>query len=840
MTLQNDRMITISVGNSRKDVKWTAKTLSISELYDRLGDSFESGETLAEYGKLTKAQQDDLKDVGGFVAGSLSGGRRKASAVTARDVVTLDFDTIPAYGTNTVLATLDALRCGYCVYSTRKHIDTAPRLRVIIPLNRSVTPDEYIPIARRLAEYIGIQMADPSTFEPCRLMYWPSHCADGQVVYQYRDAPLAYADGLLQTYANWQDFNEWPQVPNAVTMQKLAEKQEDPESKTGVVGAFNRTYNIYAAMEQFLPGVYVETVRGSDRYTYTKGSTSGGAVVYDNGKFLYSHHATDPCGGKLVNSFDLVRLHKFGALDDDSKYNVPVNKLPSYSKMIEFATGLPAVVTELTEERAQAALRDYAELIRLSAEEGAQGAQDGSQGEADTNWRENLDVDSRGRIKSTIDNIRLILEGDPVLKGKFALNAFANRGEVLGALPWDISGKRRLWSDTDNNGLYWYLEKYYDVTGRGNIDAALDIHAATHAFNDVQDFINGLQWDGTPRLDTLFIDYLGAEDDTYTRAVTRKAFVAAIARAMRPGYKYDNMLILCGPQGIGKSTLLDKMSQGWFNDNIRTFEGKEASELIQGVWIVEIGELDAFKHSDVSRIKQFLSLRADRYRAAYGRNVRELPRCCVFFGTCNQPDFLQDTTGNRRFWPVDVGLTPTEKSPFDITNETIAQVWAEAKVRWQAGELTYLTGQLETMAIERQEKHRSTSIREGLIEDFIYRKVPDDWVKWSIDRRRDFWAQQSTDDKDDGGDANDAATLTQTMSLTGTKIRLVERDRICAAEIWCELFNGSLRDMTVLNTKEINAVLYRLSEWQPYTRALRFGPYKVQRGFVRKGAKLQV
>ncbi len=153
-----------------------------------------------------------------------------------------------------------------------------------------------------------------------------------------------------------------------------------------------------------------------------------------------------------------------------------------------------------------------------------------------------------------------------------------------------------------------------------------------------------------PRLDTLFIDYLGAVDSPYTRAVTRKSFTAAVARAMVPGTKYDTMLILSGAQGLGKSTLLDKMSRGWFNDSIRTFEGKEASELLQGVWLVEIAELDAFRRTDIARIKQFLSLRADRFRAAYGRHVKELPLLLRLFrhhecerlppGQDRQPPFL--------------------------------------------------------------------------------------------------------------------------------------------------------------------------------------------------------
>ena len=156
------------------------------------------------------------------------------------------------------------------------------------------------------------------------------------------------------------------------------------------------------------------------------------------------------------------------------------------------------------------------------------------------------------------------------------------------------------------------MERFWGISGRGNIDSALDIHASQHAFNEVREYITRLTWDGVPRLDTLFIDYLGAKDTPYNRAVCRKSFTAAVTRAMIPGYKYDNMVILAGPQGIGKSTLLDKMSRGWFNDSIRTFEGKDASELLQGVWLVEVSELDAFRKTDVARIKQFLSLRADR------------------------------------------------------------------------------------------------------------------------------------------------------------------------------------------------------------------------------------
>ena len=187
MQLNNDRPIHISIGNSRKDRNWKPLTLSIGELWERLKTPSRGVETVEQYLSLNKAKQDELKDVGGFVAGTLNGGRRKATAVTGRDIVTLDFDTIPPYATESVIKTVDVLGVGYAVYSTRKHIETAPRLRILIPLSRTVSVDEYEPIARKLAADIGIHMADRTTFEASRLMYWPSCCADSEYVFRFTD-----------------------------------------------------------------------------------------------------------------------------------------------------------------------------------------------------------------------------------------------------------------------------------------------------------------------------------------------------------------------------------------------------------------------------------------------------------------------------------------------------------------------------------------------------------------------------------------------------------------------------------------------------------------------------
>ena len=829
--MNNDRQIVISTGNSRKDLNWKRQTLKVSELYEKLRIPNRGVETLDEYMRMSKSKQDDLKDVGGFVAGSLNGGRRKANNVTGRDVITLDFDSVPALGTDNIVKTLDSMQINYCVYSTRKHAANAPRLRVLVPTDRTMTADEYEPCARRMAANIGIAMADPTTFEAGRLMYWPSVCCDSEYVFKTADAPFISVDALLKSYTDWHDFTQWPQVPGSFSYAKLAVKQGDPEAKDGIVGAFCRKYDVFRAIEELLPGIYAPCDNDPNRFTYTLGSTTGGAVIYDDGKFLFSHHATDPCSNKLVNAFDLVRLHKFGDKDDNAADGTPNNRLPSYKAMCEYANGLDEVALEMLAKRQAQAEADFAGIVgggpgSVAIDTGIGQFVSGADGEAtlagagdtaDGNWQLLLKRNHQtGEVKNTIDNVMLILEHDPRIRGKFALNEFTGRGEILDVLPWSTGGKetRRMWSDTDSNALYWWMEKTWGITGRGNIDSALDIHAKLHAFNPVVDYLTGIKWDRQPRLDTLFIDYLGAEDTPYTRAVTRKAFTAAVARAMTPGCKYDNMLILCGPQGIGKSTILDKMSRGWFNDSIRTFEGKEASELLQGVWIIEVAELDAFRRTDVSCIKQFLSLTSDRYRQAYGRNVTEFKRRCVFFGTCNNIDFLQDTTGNRRFWPVDTRAQMPTKDVFnDLTSDEIDQVWAEAYFRFITGEQIFLSGDTAEAAKAKQEAHRERSIQEGAIAEFVARKIPDDWAKWTVDRRRDFWAG--------GIKAGDAS------------INLVDRQTICAAEVWRELYGHPMDEKAKKSeTREINSILASIPGWKN-AGVIYIPQHGAQRGFIR-------
>lgn len=801
MELQHDRTITISIGASRKATQWSPATMTVGEFYERFRNPLRGTENLTDYLAMKKALQDELKDVGGFVGGTLSGPRRKAANVTGRDVVTLDFDNIPPYAADKVLAAADALGCSYCIYSTRKHREEAPRLRVMFVSDRTMTVEEHEAAARRLAEQIGISWVDPTTFEAPRLMYWPSCSQDGDYIFKVKDAPLFRVDKVLESYTDWHDTTSWPQVPGAVSYQKLAAKQGDPESKPGVVGAFCRTYDVYRALDELIPELYEAVDTDPNRFTYLGGSTTGGAIVYDHGRFLFSHHATDPCSGKLVNSFDLVRLHKYGDLDDTVAVGTPNNRLPSYKAMCEYAVADAAVAALMARERAEDAVKDFDGVTATNDQDNA--------------WMMGLKYTTNGQVAHTAANILYTLENDPKLKGRMVLDTFADRIYGIAPLPWgnhaNESGQFP-WKDADDDGLTIYIERLLGFRAPSIVVSALNDHLARHTINPVQDYLKSLEWDGVPRLDTLFVDYLGAADSSYTRATTRKSFTAAVTRAMTPGCKFDYMLILSGPQGIGKSTILWSLADPWFTDSLKTFEGKEASELLQGVWLVEIAELQAFGKSDVARIKQFISTRDDRYRAAYGHRPASHPRRCVFVGTCNPGVFLRDPTGGRRFWPVYVGLQPPTKSIMNLPQER-DQIWAKAKVRWQLGEPLYLTGELEKQALAVQESAREVDEREGLIESFLDEPIPTDWPKWSLDRRRDFWA---------GG-------------IQGAgKLELTPRTGVCVMEIWTELFGKNKADLSARDSRAINDILENLPGWMRSSKRERFGPHGQQRGFVRR------
>lgn len=326
MKLQYDGPLTIATAGSRKSVSWKNQDVTWGQLAKRLSIEQRTAESQDEYNVMRKAQKDEIKDVGGFVGGALRNGRRKAESIIHRSLVTLDIDSVPQGEDPWEVVTL-VIGCAAILYSTHSHSPKAPRLRLVIPLSRKVTPDEYAALSRRIAGDIGIDMCDDTTYEAHRLMYWPSTSIDAEYRFEIQDGPWLDVDEQLARYKDWHDVSEWP-VSSRKTeiMRRLAKKQGDPLEKPGVVGAFNRVYSIEDAIDQFLPEVY-EPSATENRYDYIPADSSAGLVVYDEGKFAYSHHATDPICGKLCSAFDLVRLHLFGDQDDAASPGTPVNRL---------------------------------------------------------------------------------------------------------------------------------------------------------------------------------------------------------------------------------------------------------------------------------------------------------------------------------------------------------------------------------------------------------------------------------------------------------------------------------------------------------------------------------
>ena len=778
----------IAVGNSRMDKKWKNRDISWEDLCQRVSSTIRTTETVEEYRKLKKGAQDNIKDVGGFVGGQLREGRRKNGMVLCRSMLTLDMD----YGEPGIWDEIDLLhdfRC--CVYSTHKHTPEHPRLRMIIPLARDITEEEYPAVARMVAKEIGIDLFDDTTYEACRLMYWPSTSANGEFFYKTKEGPLLDPDAYLAKYADWHDASTWPvSSRQSEAVRRSITQQADPLEKPGIVGAFCRAYTIEEAIETFLSDVY-EPSSMNGRYDYIPADSAAGVVVYD-GKFAYSHHATDPVCGKLLNAFDLVRLHKFRELDENVGLDTPPGKLPSFKAMSDLALGDDKVKAVFAEERIAQAAAEF----------------------SDEDWQNGLELDKSGHVKNTLHNLTLILENDPNLKG-VVFNQLLDGMEIKGEVPWNHPSK--FWRDADDAQLISYVDAHYGTFSARNYDIAVTKVADDRAYHPIREFIESLpEWDKVPRVDTLLVDYLGASDTAYVRAVTRKTLCAAISRVLRPGCKFDSMLVLNGPQGVGKSTLIAKLAGEWFSDslNLGDTKDKTAAEKLQGYWILEIGELAGLKKAEVETLRSFLSRQNDIYRAAFGKRATPHLRQCVFFGTTNaESGYLRDTTGNRRFWPV---KTPGngKKQSWNLTHEEILQIWAEALVYVRQGEKLYLSAEMDALAKDEQREAMESDEREGLVREYLDTLLPERWAEMDLFERRNFLTGS-----DFGG-----------LQEKGT----VRRTSVSNMEIWCECFGKERANLRRTDSNELTGILARLG-WKRADNKVRIPLYGPQYVFVPKG-----
>lgn len=790
-SLTYNTQLDVALGNNRKTKTWKNQPMQWSDLLARMEAVTRTPETVAEYKVMGRDQQSDIKDVGGFVGGYCNNGSR--SDIRHRSMVCLDADyATPELWDDWLLFYGNA----GAVYSTHKHTPEKPRLRLVIPLSRNVTPDEYQAIGRRVAATLGIDQFDDTSYQPQRMMYWPSASRDGEYVFQYHDGPMLDADAVLATYHDWRDVSAWPASSRVAEVVKktTTSKQKDPLEKGGLVGAFCRAYSIEDAIAEFVPE-YVPASGG--RYTYNGGSTAEGVVTYD-GKFAYSHHATDPASMQLCNAWDLVRLHKFAHLDAALGDDTTVSLRPSYKAMSEFAAADERVKAQIVSDRLAEAGADFAAPV----------AADTKVQTTDTSWQSKLKLTEKGGIASCIENVVVILNGDPSLSGCVGFNEMSHNIVATRSLPWRKVRGESQWTDADDADLRYYLERVYGLTGKDKIFDGLNVVAMARRFHPVRDYLDGCMWDGVQRLERLLVEFLGADDTPYTRAVTRKALVAAVARIYRPGCKFDYMLTIRGRQGLGKSALISKLGGPWFSDSFTTLQGKDAFEQVQGVWLMEIGELASMKKAEVESIKLYLSKQVDRFRPAYGRRIQEFPRQCVFIGTTNEEQFLRDKTGNRRFWVVDTPHTPTRHWS-QLTPAEVALIWAEAVAIYKKGEALYLSEEMEAEARAIQETYEEENPKVGIVAQYLERKLPEGW------RTMDLYARR--------------------MWLEGSEVGTVERHTVCTLEIWSEALGQSPDRMDRYASAEVREILMKLPRWRHQGSAqITAGPYGRQRYYKKE------
>lgn len=794
----------ISTASSHKATTWHVETLTWDEFKIRVRNYKTADMSRAQYDKLSKEEQTATKNAGAFVGGCLKDGLRKKSNVDSRSMITLDIDNAP----EDIITRLGAIQDTYMAYTTFKSLPNKPRVRVVIPLAKDIREAEYEPLTRFYAKKYGLlEYCDRFCFRATQLMFWPCYPNDVKPVFIDHESTMLDAHKFLSTEVeDWEDVSTWPLQDGERQARVAQEKAEDPLTKQGLIGVFCRAYTIHEAIDTFLSDVYEETDK-ENRYHLKGASSSGGVLVYDD-KFLYSHHEHDPGAMQLLNAFDLVRVHLFGDLDKNSK-SEEVTKLPSYKKMMDLVAKDKRVHKFALVE----AQNDFSDLDDIAERNEAVKNKVEALGDDVVG----LEYDQKGNLKNTISNLSVIIETDDRLK-VIRYDLFADNFVIHdhdGVLPWTHEGEG--WSETDLSCLVIYISKKYHLSAAANVFVALQGTVRNkRSFHPVREYFDNLpEWDGTDRAEDLLIKYLGAEDNDYTRSATNLMLKAAYARIFEPGVKFDYLITLVGPQGIGKSTLPRLLGRKWYSDSltITDMKDKTGAEKLKGNWIMEVSELSGMRRTDNETIKGFLSRNVDNYRPSYGHTTVKYPRQCILIGTSNEDrGFLSDTTGNRRYLPIRVkGAIPPED--WDLTPEVIDQIWAEVKCKYAEGfDGLFMPSYLYNEVQDTQNAFVESDEREGPIQEYADMLVPKNFRLLGSMARRNY--------------------------LTGLdkypKSELEVRNEISIIEVWTEALGCDYAKLDRTNSLTIKRILTRLGWVSPDRSAvMRFKAYGPQRVFKR-------
>lgn len=393
------------------------------------------------------------------------------------------------------------------------------------------------------------------------------------------------------------------------------------------------------------------------------------------------------------------------------------------------------------------------------------------------------DAKGNRKIVPCVRNVEIVLEQDLRFSEKICFNEFSNQLYLRGYTPWESKLNFRPWSSRDDSEAFSIIQADYGLSNRNDYYDAIKNVSHRQSFHPVKDYLESLQWDGKEHIRHLLPDYLGAEDTGYHAAVMRLTMVGAVARIYQPGCKNDNVPILVGAQGCGKSTMVQLLAldDTWFCDSLDSLDSDRSVQALSGSWIVELAELKSLTRTSggVDSVKRFLSARQDKIRLPYERRAEIFPRQSIFIGTTNREDFLTDETGNRRFLIVHVGEHEPTKDLFNpAVMDDIKEAWAEAVAIYKSGDYSLvLPKEYQEEAQALQDNAMADDGKRGIIEKY-----------------------------------------------------LEGRERVCVLEVWQDALDEQGRPQK-WQSSEITSIILSLPGWYRMKSPGRFGQYGMQRGF---------
>lgn len=707
--------------------KLRQEEVSKEDFIERLENCIKTSETMEEYKNMTKEERGHAKDVGGYIPAlfkkdSEGNIRAQKSLVITKSIIVLDLDDVRD-DYNTFVKSLKEILPNTELFIHETHSSTYEklRLRVIIFISRDVTPEEYKNIVELLSDRIGMYdettpQVDPCSKEAARKMFYPSAPKDKMYMFLHLDGAPLDVDEILRGTEEQKEKERKEQEERTKRTPDNQSFFDKKEPKVSLIDLFNDRHNIRDLVEN-RPDIYKQGSR-ADRFTYIPGSASDGLwITKDNHAF--SHDSTDPCNtGYALNCFDFYRITEYGHLDGGGVYPNPADA-PSFKEVIKEIVNDPSY-----------GLDNYSKKPKKNEE-------------SDDDWKSMFQLTDKGKLENIPYNYYIAIKYDPDFYGGPIYDSF--KGQNM--YHFDTVGRyvEELQKTTDEHTSFIYKRistKYRIGTKAPYVRQMLTAIGQENKIDSALEYFDSLTWDGQPRLENFLINCVGVEDSDYSRLLTKKQFVAIVARQYEPGKKKDEALILSGLQGIGKSLFLSQVCphEDWFVDKIKNLDSKDVVMDIAGKIIGEFSELSGLSKAEVETVRNFLSAQKDTIRKPYGHDSDDYKRRIVFFGTTNDTEILNDPAGNRRFWVLQCRRKITDfVAVLKWIEENRDQLWAEAVYYYKQGYSIYLTPEEKKLVEEGNKKFVYVDERIGLIEKFIEMEFPDDWYKWDTYQQREYF-----------------------------------------------------------------------------------------------------